>query len=83
MSRQNAEDYVGEYRLKKSPLRLAEHNEITWKKIEAVILAKGGKAGFDELCSASINHKHGTKTANHPYQFVTYCIRSGWLERVK
>lgn len=83
MARQNTEDYAGNYRIKKTPSRLVRHNEITWKKIEAVIMTKGGKAGFDELCLASKDHQHGSKTANHPYQFVTYCIRSGWLERVK
>jgi len=83
MARQNSEDYAGNYRIKNTPSRLVRHNEITWKKIEVVVMANGGRASFDELCFASKHHQHGSKSANHPYQFVTYCIRSGWLERVK
>ncbi|MDP2805398.1 MAG: hypothetical protein Q8O24_05595 [Gallionellaceae bacterium] len=77
MARQNTEDYAGNYRIKNTPSRLVRHNEITWKKIEVVINTKGGRASFDELCFASKDHQHGSKTANYPYQFVTYCIRSG------
>ncbi len=82
MARQNVEDYAGNYRIKNTPSRLVRHNEITWKKIEVVVIANGGRASFDELCYASKDHQHGSKSANHPYQFVTYCIRRDWLERV-
>lgn len=74
-------DYEGTYRIRARPQRMVGHNAESWQKIEAVIDKRGGKADFDELAVAVRHHRHGTKTSRHPYQFVTYCIRRGWLER--
>jgi hypothetical protein len=46
-----------------------------------VEIARHGNVLFHRLTALCKNHKHGTKAANHPYQFVTYCIRrGGWSE---
>jgi hypothetical protein len=74
-------DFAGNYRIKHLPLRMAPHNETTWRKLETEI-TRHGKVSFDRLTALCEGHKHGTKSANHPYQFVTYCIRRGWLERI-
>ncbi|MCA9232716.1 MAG: hypothetical protein KDA57_18850 [Planctomycetales bacterium] len=74
-------DYEGLYRIKAAPRNPKTHNGVSWLEVERVIAASGGFAEFDALASAVVNHRHGTKTAVHPYQFVTYCIRRGWLVR--
>jgi len=75
-------DYEGMYRIKKAPVRPKKHNAVSWAEIEKSLGTVGGVADFDALSIAVKKHKHGTKTATHPYQFITYCIRQGWLVRV-
>jgi hypothetical protein len=74
-------DYEGRYRIKAAPHRPTAHSAVSWREIERVIAAGAGKAEFDALASAVIDHRHGTKTAAHPCQFITYCIRRGWWVR--
>ena len=75
-------DYEGRYRIKSAPVRPKQHNAVSWAEIEKAVSVAGGVAEFDELSIVVKNHKPGTKTAPHPYQFITYCIRRGWLVRV-
>lgn len=75
-------NYEGRYRIKRAPVRPQQQTAVSWAEIEKVVSAAGGVAEFDELSIAVKNHKSGTKTAPHPYQFINYCISSGWLERV-
>lgn len=77
----NTTNYDGVYYIKRSPMRMKEHNAASWEKIVNVISKNGGKADFDALAIAVKGHRHGTQSANYPYQFITYCIRSGWLQR--
>jgi hypothetical protein len=81
-TKRSKQDYEGIYRIKSSPSRMAGHNATSWRKLENTLRVSDGKAHFDQLAAAVRDHRHGTKSANHPYQFITYCIRSGWLERV-
>lgn len=82
MDKKTIEYYRGVYILKRSPSRaLASHNQISWKKIENYLNSKV-KADFDVLSVLVEDHQHGTKSAKHGYQFVTYCIKNGWLERL-
>ena len=74
-------DYEGNYGIKRLPVRMAPHNKKTWSKLEAEI-SHHGAVSFDRLTALCKAHQHGTKSANHPYQFVTYCIRRNWLERM-
>jgi len=77
-------DYEGIYYIKRAPapMRMKGHNAKSWEEIEKVMATRGGKEDFDSLAIAVKDHRHGTKSARHPYQFITYCIRSGWLQRV-
>ena len=76
-------EYEGNYRIKHSPKRrMAPHNEETWRKLEKELF-RHGQASFDRLSALCKDHQHGTKSARHPYQFITYCIRNEWLQRVK
>ena len=76
-------DYEGTYYIARTPRSLKSHNAVSWAKIETLASQKpDGKMDFDHISLVVKDHEHGTKSANHPYQFVTYCIRSGWLERV-
>jgi hypothetical protein len=79
--RKTQDDYrnEGPYRLGKTYSSTAHHNTVTWRKLESYILLNGGVADFDALSALCKEHKHGTKTATQPFQFVTYCIRSRWL----
>jgi hypothetical protein len=80
--RKRVADYEGSYRIKRSPVRMAPHNLKTSRKLEAE-LSRHGPVSFDRLTALCKEHRHGTESANHPYQFVTYCIRRNWLERVR
>ena len=72
--------YEGLYRIKAAPRNLKTHNAVSWREVERVIAASGGVAEFDALASAVVNHRHGTKTAAHPYQFVTIASEGdGWF----
>jgi hypothetical protein len=83
MAKKSRDDYDDDYIISRRPAKpLKSHNQVSWDKIETVISSKKDKtASFNELSIAVTDHEHGTKSANHPYQFVTYCIRSGWLVR--
>lgn len=81
-TKKSKQDYEGVYRIKSSPASMAGHNATSWRKLESTLGLNNGKVHFDQLAAAVRDHRHGTKSANHPYQFITYCIRSGWLERV-
>lgn len=76
------EDYAehGPYGFGKPYSGKSPHNIETWNIISQAITRSDAKAlSFESLEYLSRNHKHGTKTATKPYQFVTFCIRSGWL----
>lgn len=77
----NKSEYEGIYHIKRSPIRMKNHNAESWEKIEKLMSKNGGKADFDALTVAVKDHRSGTQSANYPYQFITYCIRSGWLQR--
>lgn len=77
MAEKDLSKFYGSYRIGKRPKSLSLHNQITWNKIETCILS--GRNGFESLVEASIDHRHGDKISKYPYQFVLYCIRSGWL----
>lgn len=77
----NKADYEGRYRIKSAPIRSKPHNAESWTANEKVVTAGGGVAEFDALSAAVEGHEHGSKTSRHPYQFITYCIRRGWLVR--
>ena len=82
MARKTKEDYEGPYRIARSPARMKEHNKVSWEEIEKLSSSThDGIMDFDHLAKLVENHQHGTKSANYPYQFITYCIKSGWLER--
>ena len=83
MQKKSKEDYEGTYIIKRLPKMSKSHNFESWNKIKNVIDRNGGKADFYQLSLEVEGHQHGTKTAAHPYQFITYCIRMGWLEKVK
>jgi hypothetical protein len=83
MMRKSKVEYEGTYRIKRKPVRMEPHNRESWEIIEGVMRANGHQAEFASLEAAVVDHKSGTRTAPHPYQFVTYCIRSGWLARVE
>lgn len=77
-------EYQGRYRIGHPPddRRLKEHNAKSWAKVEKVMSERGGVAEFDVLSVAVKDHESGQNNAPHPYQFIKYCIRRGWLERV-
>ena len=77
-------EYQGKYRIDKSPdrKRLKEHNAKSWTKVEKFILRSGGNAEFEALSIAVKDHESGSANAPHPYQFIIYCIKNSWLERV-
>jgi hypothetical protein len=74
-------DYEGNYKIARAPTRMVPHNAETWAKIEREI-AKYGVASFERLTALCIDHRHGSKSAIHPYQFITYCIQRKWLRRI-
>jgi hypothetical protein len=81
MSKKAKEDYEGYYRIARSPMRMKEHNQVSWDEIEKLSSSiPDGKMDFNQLSKLVEDHQHGTKSASHPYQFITYCIESGWLE---
>lgn len=68
------------YCIARTPSRMKAHNAKTWARIETE-LGSGGAGTYDRLVALSKGHESGTEGAPHPYQFVDYCIRSGWLKR--
>ncbi|MFT4517908.1 MAG: hypothetical protein ACI9JM_000285 [Halioglobus sp.] len=83
-TRQSLADYEGYYVIQKRPVRMKPNNADTWNKIEALEATKAdGHMQWDELVAAAKHHKHGTKTAKCPYEFITDCIYSKWLRRVE
>lgn len=75
------EKFDGYYYIAKQPVRLAQHNLKSWNKIEQLLSSQGWQASFQSLCESVKDHEHGNKSSNHPYQFITYCIRSKWLAK--
>lgn len=77
-------EYNGKYRIGARPdtVRLEDHNAKTWMKLEKCLSDAGGAADFDALSIAATGHESGSENAPHPYQFVIYCIKNGWLERI-
>lgn len=71
---------AGRYKLGVPPRSLAPHNLDSWRIIEAILQARG-TADYYDLAVAVRGHKHGTKAAKGPQSFVSYCIKSRWLER--
>ncbi len=71
---------AGIYKLGTAPTRLAPHNQESWDIIVAILKAYG-KADYYDLAVSVRQHKHGDKAASGPQSFVSYCIRSGWLQR--
>ncbi len=78
----NKNDYIGNYKIGLRPnlARMKKHNSISWAKIEKLLAASGGISSFDALVAVVKDHESGSEGAPHPYQFVTYCIKSGWLK---
>jgi len=77
----NIEDYEGKrVKLGKTPRTMMPHNAVTFAKLKAAIDNSNGVATFEHLVALSKDHEHGTEGKTHPYQFVTYCLKSGWLE---
>ncbi len=74
-------DFEGHYRIGQSPRSMKPHNAKTWHKFEDEMAASGGRADFDRLVALA-HDQHETKSARYPFQFVTYCIQIGWLERI-
>lgn len=73
--------YAGSISLARRPARLAPHNLATWRVIEAILDARQ-VADFWDLAVAVRGHKRfGTENAT-PQEFVSYCIRRGWLKHV-
>lgn len=72
---------AGRYKLGAKPVRLVAHNAASWRIIEAILEARG-TADYYDLAVAVRGHEHGDKAAKGPQSFVSYCIKSGWLERV-
>jgi 5-methylcytosine-specific restriction endonuclease McrA len=83
MAKRQKRDYAGFYRIGNPPRgRIGPLTEPSWQKIVGFLAAKpGGTANFDELEMVVSDHQSGTKAAPHPYQFIQYCIKNGWLER--
>lgn len=59
---------------------LVEHGRVSWEIVEAILGARG-KADFYDLAVAVRGHESGDATAQGSQNFVSYCIRSGWLRR--
>lgn len=72
---------AGVYKLGTTPSWLAPHNQESWDIIVAILKAYG-RADYYDLAVSVRQHKHGDKAASGPQSFVSYCIRSGWLQRV-
>ena len=83
MQRKTKKGYEGKYRIARSPRSMKPHNAVSWQKIVDYAATKpDGIMDFDAMSILVKDHKHGTKSANHPYQFIKYCIDSEWLKRV-
>jgi hypothetical protein len=84
MPRNTRPGYEDLYRIARSPNRpLKRHNAVSWDKVEKLAASKpDGKVHFDELSLAVDDHESGSVNTPHAYQFIIYCVRSGWLERV-
>ena len=76
------DDYKGNYRIVRTPIRMKSHNAESWEKIAKLASkSSNGKISFEQMCTEVKNHSSGSEGAPHPYQFIIYCIKSGWLER--
>ena len=73
-------NYEGTYVLARQPRSLAPHNQASWKVIAAILEARGS-ADYYDLAVAVRGHEHGTKSTSGPQSFVSYCIKSGWLQQ--
>ncbi len=73
--------YDGRYRISRQPVRMKLHNADSWAVVQAILIGKR-TADFRDLAVAVRNHKHYGTDPGHPQNFIAYCIRSGWLERV-
>lgn len=82
MPDQRLDKYYGKYRAGRSPARLSPHNEATWKRLTKLLQEQGGTADFDSLSTAAKGHDHGTEGKRYGYQFIIYCIKNGWLEKI-
>ena len=71
---------AGRYKMGTTPGNLAPHNQASWSVIAAILRAYG-TADYYDLAVAVRNHQHGDKKAVGPQSFISYCIRSGWLQR--
>jgi len=84
MKKKSKADYEGTYFIAKSPSTMKVHNKISWSKIETLASRSiDGIMDFNLLAAVVEDHEHGTMSAKYPYQFITYCIRSGWLVRTQ
>ncbi len=79
------EELIGNYRIDKHPNlgRMSPHNAESWDKIDKAISKSGGVSSFDALNIAVKDHESGSKGSPHPYQFIDYCVKNGWLKKVK
>ncbi len=73
--------YEGRYRVARTPQMTAGHNQRSWDIIETILQRKGS-ADFWDLSDAVRGHLNCGKRKGSPHQFISYCIRRGWLERV-
>jgi hypothetical protein len=84
MTKKTKADYGGIYQIARIPRSMKPHNAESWSKLEALASsAANGKMNFAQMAKAVEGHKSGTGTASDAPQFVTYCIRSGWLRRTE
>ena len=75
------EKYKGYYKLAKEPRSLKTHNAESWAKISKLLSIKE-KASFDELTSSVKGHLHYAEVSGNEHQFIIYCIKSGWLQKL-
>ena len=66
------------YRIGKEPVRMAHHNEVTWRRLREQVQLNG-ELHYQTLVKLAVGHVSGSKGHPHPQSFVRYCIRSGWL----
>lgn len=79
--RAGMDKYEGRYRVARTPQMTTGHNQRSWDIIESII-QRTGSADFWDLSDAVRDHLHCGKTTGSPHQFISYCIRRGWLERI-
>ena len=59
----------------------AAHNLSSWRIVET-ILAERGSADFLVLAVAIRGHESGDLSHPYPQDFISYCLRYGWLRRI-